>query len=139
MTAAIIRCVLLVALVAGCDSVIDSPAPTYLPKGSESSTPTQTSGGSDEEAALAAELGFEFADSVSRGDLAAAYNLLCQEDRDSVTLENFSEDAPASITFEPGERIRAGAYSGTFTFDGDETAVVFVRDAAGVFCVTQED
>ncbi len=130
-----------VTTASGTEATTESGSPTATTE-SASTTATESptpSDGNDEEAALAAALGFAFAGAVDGGDLAAAYALLCQEDRDEVTLEEFSDGAPTpgTVTFVPGEAIGPGTYSGTLIFEDDDTEISLERDAAGTFCVTQ--
>ncbi len=123
-------------LLAACDTIESGTATPAQPT-SVSTTAT----GSEGEAALAAELGFDFADSVNRGDLAAAFNLICAQDREDLTLEQFSEDAPSpgSVSFVPGELIGPGVYSGVLMFDGEPEAVEIESNPDGIFCISQPD
>jgi len=103
-------------------------------------TPATTSPGGTGDAALAAAVGFLFAAEVNEGDLAGAYALLCPEDQAEVTLEDFSEDAPApgTLSFELGEQLGPGEFVGTITFEGESEDILVRSDDAGGFCLSDD-
>ncbi|MGI8626884.1 MAG: hypothetical protein ACR2J5_10010 [Geodermatophilaceae bacterium] len=96
---------------------------------------TQPTG--SEDPALAFAIGFQFAAHVNTDNLQLAYDLLCPEVREDVTLEEFSDGAPepGTLKFDPGEQIEPGMFSGTLRYGTETDEITLVSDGAGSYCV----
>lgn len=104
-----------------------------------SPTDTGTTTGS-EDPALAFAIGYQFAAHVNTDNLDLAYALLCADTRAEVTLEDFSTGAPTpgTLTFDPGEQIGPGQFSGQLLYEGETDDIILRSDDAGSYCVTGE-
>ncbi len=95
-----------------------------------------TAGGSADPA-FAFAVGYQFAAHVNTDNLELACGLLCAEERADVSLDDFSTGAPepGTLSFDPGEQLGPGEFSGTLRYGVETDEIVSRDDGAGSYCV----